>query len=290
MLLQLAVSGSAMGLIYGMIALSFALIYSGAGVVNFATGDFAMVPAIIVAVLLLRAHWGFLPAYVVGIVLWCCGGLVFYRLVYHPLRNRSSYLTVAIATLGVAEFLRNVVQMVFGAEPMAVRSPSGLGVVRVAGVSVGIQNVIIVVVTGTLLVTQYLLFEKTLLGKKMRATAQDREMARLCGINADRMLAFTFGYAAALGAVAGILVSPLFNVSPQMGSWLGLKAFAVSVLGGFGSVPGAIIGGLVVGLLEIFGAAFVSGGYKDAFAFILMIAILLVRPQGLFGEQTAERA
>ncbi len=290
MVMQLLVSGLAMGLIYGLTALSFALIYSGAGVVNFATGEFAMVPAVIVAVLLADAHWGFLPAYVAGVAISLFGGLVFYRLVYHPLRERKSYLMVAIATLGVSEFLKNLVQIVFGAEPTPVPSPSRLGVVRVGGVSVGIQTILIVLVTTILLLLQYLLFEKTLLGKKMRATAQDREMARLCGVNASAMLAFTFAYAAGLGAIAGILLSPLFYAGPHMGSWLGMKAFSVSVLGGFGSVPGAIVGGLIVGLLEVLGAAYISGGYKDAFAFILMILILLIRPRGLFGEHVAERA
>jgi branched-chain amino acid transport system permease protein len=137
---------------------------------------------------------------------------------------------------------------------------------------------------------QYLFFERTLLGKKMQATSQDKEMASLLGIPVARMIMLTFMYSSALGGLAGILVAPILFVSVGMGSSIALKAFAASIVGGFGNVTGAIIGGLALGVVETFGAAYISVPYKDAFAFIVLVIFLLFRPQGLFGEKVAEKA
>ena len=137
---------------------------------------------------------------------------------------------------------------------------------------------------------QYLFFERTLLGKKMQATSQDKEMASLLGISVSTMIMLTFIYSSALGGLAGILVAPIFFVSVGMGSSIALKAFAASIIGGFGDATGAIVGGLALGVVETFGAAYISVPYKDAFAFIVLVVFLLFRPQGLFGEKVAEKA
>jgi branched-chain amino acid transport system permease protein len=141
-----------------------------------------------------------------------------------------------------------------------------------------------------MVIFQYLFFERTLLGKKMQATSQDKEMASLLGIPVGTMIMLTFIYSAALGGLAGILVAPILFVSVGMGSSIALKAFAASIIGGFGNVTGAIVGGLALGVVETFGAAYISVPYKDAFAFIVLVAFLLFRPQGLFGEKVAEKA
>jgi branched-chain amino acid transport system permease protein len=140
------------------------------------------------------------------------------------------------------------------------------------------------------LVLQYLFFEKTSLGKKMQATAQDKEMARLLGVRVAVMIVITFVYSSMLGAAAGILIGPIFYVSKEMGAMLGLKAFCSTIVGGFGSVPGAILGGLFLGVIEVFCSYYISSAYRDAFAFIILILVLLFRPQGFFGEKIAEKA
>ncbi len=141
-----------------------------------------------------------------------------------------------------------------------------------------------------LVVLQYLVFEKTMLGKRLQATSQDKEMASLLGIPVARMVLITFAYSAALGGFAGVLLAPILFVSVGMGALISLKAFAANIIGGFGSIPGAIAGGVALGMVETFGAAFISVPYKDAIAFGVLLLFLLIRPQGLFGERVAEKA
>jgi branched-chain amino acid transport system permease protein len=152
------------------------------------------------------------------------------------------------------------------------------------------QDLLILGVTAVLIAFQFYLFERTTLGKQMRATAQDRATARLIGIRVGRIVAITFVYSAVLGAISGLLVAPLFTVTKEMGALIALKAFAASIVGGFGSIPGAIIGGLTIGVIETFGGFYVSSSYTDAIAFVILISVLLIRPQGIFGERVAEKA
>ena len=157
------------------------------------------------------------------------------------------------------------------------------------GVASGIILLIIAVTLG-LVAFQYWLFERTLLGKKLQATSQDKEMAALLGIPVAAMIMITFVYSAVLGGIAGILVAPVLFVSIQMGSTIALKAFAATIIGGFGDVAGAILGGFAIGIIETFGAAYISVPFKDAFAFLVLILFLALRPQGIFGERVAEKA
>jgi branched-chain amino acid transport system permease protein len=167
--------------------------------------------------------------------------------------------------------------------------------IAVPGFSIGevffdTQYVVILVVTIVMVALQYIFFERTLIGKKMQATSQDKEMASLLGIPVALMIMITFMYSALLGGLAGVLVAPVLFVTVGMGSSIALKAFAASIIGGFGDVTGAIIGGLALGVIETFGAAYVSVPYKDAFAFLVLFVFLLLRPQGIFGERIAEKA
>jgi branched-chain amino acid transport system permease protein len=162
--------------------------------------------------------------------------------------------------------------------------------VQIGPVYLDNQYLLIMGVTLLLVAFNFWFFEYTLLGKKLQATSQDKEMAALLGIPVARMIMLTFVYSALLGGVAGILVAPILFVSIQMGSAIALKAFAATIIGGFGDVRGAIIGGLALGVIETFGAAYVSVPYKDGFAFLVLVAFLIFRPQGLFGERVAEKA
>lgn len=287
-IVQLGIAGLAMGMIYALVALGFVLIFNSVNVVNFAQGDFAMLPAFVLSFFFTSLGLNIYLAAACTIVFAVVFGLAFNQLVYHPLRNRS-FVPVIIATIGVSVFLQNISLAVFGADPRGV-PPFAEGTASIFGTTVNAQYLVIIAATAALLVGQYLVFERTSLGKKLQATAQNRDMARLLGINTNLMVALTFAYSAVLGAVAGILVSPLFGVTTTLGTIIALKAFAATVIGGFGSVPGAVLGALFLGLIEIFGARYVSADYKDAFAFVILILVLLLRPQGFFGEKVAQKA
>jgi branched-chain amino acid transport system permease protein len=287
--LQMVAAGLAMGSIYALVALGFVLIFNAVNVVNFAQGEFAMVPAFVAVWLMSSLKLSFPMTCVVTVAFMGIFGIIFQRIAYYPLRNRS-FLPVVISTIGVSIFLKNGAQLIFGAEPFPMPRPTSATALDIFGVFVDPQYIIIIVCTLALLGLQYFFFEKTKLGKMMQATAQDKKMARLLGIRVATMIAITFAYSSILGAAAGILVGPIFFVTKDMGAMIGLKAFCSTIVGGFGSVPGAILGGLFLGVIEVFAAYYVSTAYRDAFAFIILILVLLLRPQGFFGEKIAEKA
>lgn len=297
--LQLVVSGLAMGCIYALVALGFILIYNAVGVVNFAQGDFVMFPSFVALSFVLPSitvfgtivHWK-LPTvlvYVIVLVLMAAFGLLFNRIAYYPLRDRG-WLPVVISTIGVSIFLRNLAQLTWGSTPQVFPSLFRVDSLSIGNVHLRPQDLLILAVAAGLILFQYTLFERTSLGKQMRATAQDRATAQLLGIRVDRIVAITFVYSVLLGAVAGLLVSPIFTVTKEMGGLIALKAFAASIVGGFGSIPGAIIGGLLIGVVEALGGFYISPAYTDAIAFVILIGVLLVRPSGLFGERVSEKA
>ena len=297
--LQLIVSGLAMGAIYALVALGFILIYNAVGVVNFAQGDFVMFPSYIAVSFILPSvivfgsvmHWQ-LPiiiVYLLVLVLMAGFGLLFNRIAYYPLRDRG-WLPVVISTIGVSIFLRNLAQIVWGSQPIVFPSLFSVQTLTVANLHFRAQDLLILGVAGVLIAFQYVLFERTTLGKQMRATAQDRATAQLLGIRVDRIVAITFIYSVLLGAIAGLLVSPIFTVTKEMGGLISLKAFAASIVGGFGSIPGAILGGLLIGVVENLGGYYISSDYKDAIAFVILIGVLLLRPSGFFGERVSEKA
>jgi branched-chain amino acid transport system permease protein len=297
--LQLLVSGLAFGSIYALVALGFVLIYNAVGVVNFAQGEFVMFPAYVAVTFMLPAvtvfgavvHWQ-LPivgVYLLVLVLMIAFGLLFNRIAYYPLRDRG-WMPVVISTIGVSIFLRNAAQLIWGSQPIVMPSLFAVDTISVGPLHISPQDLLIIGVTAVLIAFQFFLFERTTLGKQMRATAQDRATARLVGVRVGRIVAITFVYSALLGTISGLLVAPLFTVTKEMGALIALKAFAASIVGGFGSIPGAIIGGLAIGVIETFGGFYISSAYVDAIAFIILISVLLVRPQGLFGERVAEKA
>jgi len=197
---------------------------------------------------------------------------------------------VVISTIGASILLQNGVLAAYGPHPQSLPAMLPFPGINIAGVFLDSQYLLILVVTLALVALQYLFFERTMLGKKLQATSQDKEMAALLGIPVALMIGITFAYSAVLGGLAGILVAPLLFVSINMGSTIALKAFAASIIGGFGDVTGAIVGGLALGVVETFGAAYISVPYKDGFAFLVLFLFLMVRPQGVFGEKVAEKA
>lgn len=287
--LQLLFSGLAIGSIYALVALGFVLIYRATNVVNFAQGDFAMLGAFAMVVTVVDLG---LP-YGLGIVIALLGMLVFGALfnlgVYYPLRNRS-FLPVIISTIGASILLENGVLAAYGPHPKNLKGMFSIKGFDIGPVFLDSQYLLILAVTAVMVWLEYLFFERTLLGKKMQATSQDKEMASLLGIPIALMIMLTFVNSAMLGGLAGILVAPVIFVSVGMGSNIALKAFAASIIGGFGDVRGAIGGGFALGIVETFGAAYISVPYKDAFGFLVLFVFLLFRPQGIFGERIAEKA
>ena len=287
-MIQLLLNGLAMGAIYALVALGFVVIVNAVNVVNFAQGENVMLGAYVAAWLTLTLHLPLLSAYIISVALLAVYGYVFQKAAYYPLRKKP-FITVVVSTIGVSVFLKNVARIIWGPQPIYFPGLFGEKTVNVGGVFVDPQNLLILAVTAGLVIFQYLFFGKTRLGRKMQATAQDQEAASLMGVKVSRMITLTFIYSSALAAAAGVMLAPIFFVSADMGGSLGLKAFSASIIGGFGSAPGAIIGGLFLGVLEIFCATYISSLYKDVFAFVVLILILVFMPRGLFGEKISTK-
>jgi branched-chain amino acid transport system permease protein len=285
---QLLVNGLALGSIYALVALGLLLIFNTVQIVNFAQGQLLMIGAFVgisAAVqheLPITAAWG-LTAIAMAIF-----GIVFMAIVYYPLRGKQPFL-VMLTTIAMGIVLENLALIIWGPLPVSLPSPAHGAPLRFAGVVISMHQVFIFASVATILVAQYLLLGKTRFGIMMQATAQDLQMARLVGIRVNRTIAVAFALSAVLSGIAGLLVAPIFLAEPTMGGSLGLKGFVVSVIGGFGNLPGAVIGGLLLGVIETLGARYISSNFRDAYAFIIMIAFLVVWPRGLFGEKSSER-
>jgi len=289
LVLQLLFTGIGIGSVYALVALGFVLIFRATNVVNFAQGEFSMMAAFIMVMLFAKVGLPYWLAFLAAVVAMALLGGLFNLAVYYPLRHRT-YLPVVISTIGASILIANSVLALHGPEPEVISGWFETPGFLVGQVYLDSQYLLIIVVTALLVALQYWFFEHTLLGKKLQATSQDKEMASLLGIPVATMIMITFAYSAVIGGIAGILVAPVLFVSIHMGATIALKAFAATIIGGFGDVTGAIIGGLALGVIETFGAAYVSVPYKDGFAFLVLIAFLVFRPQGIFGERVAEKA
>jgi branched-chain amino acid transport system permease protein len=287
--LQLLFTGLGVGSVYALVALGFVLIFRATNVVNFAQGEFSMVGAFLMVVFAVDLNWPYWLSFLVALAGMALLGALFNLGVYYPLRNRS-FLPVIIATIGASIFLSNGVLALYGPQPQVLPGWFETQGIQLGPVFLDSQYLLIMAATAVLVIFNYWLFEHTLIGKKLQATSQDKEMASLLGVPVATMIMFTFVYSALLGGIAGILVAPILFVSIQMGSTIALKAFAATIIGGFGDVAGAIVGGLALGVIETFGAAYISVPYKDGFAFLVLIAFLIFLPQGLFGERVSEKA
>jgi branched-chain amino acid transport system permease protein len=288
-LLQLLFNGLGIGAIYALVSLGFVLLIRAASVVNFGQGEFAMLGAYALVVLTVVLGINYYLAILIAIVVMAGFGVLFAGATYWPLRNRGG-IPVIISTIGASIFLENMVLVLYGPAAVQIDGLFDAPGIQVGPVFMDSQYLSILVVTALLVALQYLIFEKTILGKKLQATSQDKEMASLLGIPVAAMILITFAYSSAIGGIAGILVAPILFVSTQMAGLIALKSFAANIIGGYGSIPGAILGGLALGVVETLGAAYVSVPYKDAFAFMMLLLFLMVRPQGLFGERIAEKA
>jgi branched-chain amino acid transport system permease protein len=239
--LQLLFTGIGIGSIYALVALGFALIYRATNVVNFAQGDFAMLGAFAMVVLAIDLELPYWLSILITLALLVGFGALFNLAVYYPLRNRG-FLPVIISTIGASILLENGVLAAYGPRPQSLDSMFAVPGFSIGDVFFDSQYIVILVVSMVMVALQYVFFERTLIGKKMQATSQDKEMASLLGIPVMLMIMLTFMYSAMLGGLAGILVAPVLFVTVGMGSSIALKAFAACIIGGFGDVAGAIVG------------------------------------------------
>lgn len=271
--------GIQLGSQYVMVALGLTLIFGILDISHFAHGHLYMLGAYFLYVLMVLAkvnYWLALPLCMVALAL---GGIVVERLVYRPLRNQP-HINTFIAAIGLILFLETMVRAI---QPKALSVPKPIDrVFSAGGVSMEAQRLIVIVGAALLVVLLHLFIKRTRLGTAIEAVAQNREGAALVGINVNRISLLTFAIATALAAAAAVLMAPLAFIAPEMGGVLILKAFVIMVLGGLGSMQGAIVGGYILGILEAMAIAYFSSTYKDVFAFAVLILILAVRPTGLF--------
>lgn len=286
--IQLLMNGLAIGSVYALAAIGFVIVYSATGVVNFAAGQFVMFGTFAGVAMLINAQLPWPFAYGAALAVMALFGLLFFLVVYLPLRG-SSLVTIIIGTVAISITMQNAALLTFGSWPFRLSSPVEGKTVALGGAIISMHALTVVGVAAIMVGGLWLLFNKTAVGIGMRAVAQDIVAARLMGLKVNRLLALSWVLAAVLAGVAGLMLGPMWFADVSMGDPIALKAFAATIIGGFGSLPGAIVGGLFVGLSEVLGASYISSAYKDLLSFGIMIAFLLVRPQGVFGEKIQDR-
>ena len=289
--LSYLINGISLGSVYAIIALGYTMVYGIAKMLNFAHGDVIMVGAYIS--FCVTQYLG-LPAVlsVVGAMIVCTLlGIVIERLAYKPLRSAPK-LAVLITAIGVSYFLQNSALLIWGANPKSFNSAINLGSIRLFDGQLLISDEAIVTVLACVLimVALTLFTSRTKMGKAMRAVSEDKGAAQLMGVDVNQTISVTFAIGSALAAIAGVLLCSAYPVlQPTTGSMPGIKAFTAAVFGGIGSIPGAMLGGILLGLIEIFGKAYISTELGDAIVFLILIIMLLVKPTGLLGKKVNEK-
>ena len=280
--LQQVFNGMTLGSIYGLVALGLTLVYGILHIPNFAHGALYMVGAFMSYFFMVDLGVHYWVAMAGSAVVVAVLGVVCERLVFHRLRNAPP-IHDKIAAIGILLFLEALVHMVWGSDFRRMSTPFG-GVVNLDGVFLREQGILIIASTVVLVVALNLFLRKTMVGATIIAMAQNREGAFLVGIDANRVAMMTFAISGILAAVAATLYAPMNLVYPAMGHLVIMKAFVIIILGGMGSIPGAIVGGMIIGFAEAFGGYYISDAYKDVIAFALLVVILSIRPHGLFAK------
>jgi branched-chain amino acid transport system permease protein len=288
-LIQLVVNGIALGAAYALVALGFVLVLNATSAVNFAQGDLVMAGGFVAVALAERLPWPGILLLPLVLALMAILGLLFSLVAYFPLKSRPP-VAVFISTIALGIIFQNTANVLFGAEPRGAPPLFHGGHLRVGDLIVGKQALAIVVVAALLIAGQHCLFARTQLGRRLRATAQDRQMAQALGIPVNRMIALTFALASALAGAAGLLLAHQFFVTPTQGNELIVSAYIAVVIGGWGSIAGAVAGALLIALFEVIVSAYVSYTAATALLYAALLGILFFRPQGFFGEVIQRRA
>jgi branched-chain amino acid transport system permease protein len=286
-LMQFLMSGVTVGAVYALVALGFTIIYNASDVVNFAQGEFVMLGGM----LTVMGYASGLPlpvAALVAIAITAAAGVALNKLAIEPARG-APVVSLIIITIGASIFIRGVSQIVFGKQLHRFPSFSGDAPIPVLGATILPQGLWVIAGGLAVFFGLWLFFTRTLTGRAVLATANNRMAAQLVGINTRYVMSLSFALSAAIGALAGVLVTPITLVSYDIGISLALKGFAAAMLGGMGNPKGALAGGLLLGLMEALTAGYISSQYKDAAAFVVILGVLFFMPQGLFGTKTTER-
>jgi branched-chain amino acid transport system permease protein len=279
---QLLVAGIGTGSIYALIALGFDVVFKSTGAMNFAQGEWVVMGGMISA-LLFTAFSNIGLACLGAVLIVTIVGILSERLVIWPLR-RPTTLLITLISIGLAICSRSVVMLVLGKKPVGYPGFSQTSTLTWGGVSVQTQTLWIVGLTAAFLLGTHLFFERSIMGKALRAAAADRDAAAIVGVRVETTVMLSFAIAAFAGALAGAIITPLTLSSYDQGAMFGFKGFSAAMLGGIGSLPGAVVGGLALGLLEAFGSFYISSDFKDAIAFAVLLLILFVRPSGFLGR------
>ncbi|SDF56081.1 branched-chain amino acid ABC transporter permease [Sporolituus thermophilus] len=287
-LVQQIVNGLVLGSTYALIALGLTMIYGILGIVNWAHGELYMLGAFIGFYLVVSLKLPFIIGLMGAMGIMALFGLMMERLVFRPLRDAHE-MNMIIGTLGISIFLMNAAIVIFSPNPLRFPTEFSNTYLSFLGISITLQRLLVFFITIGLIIVFNYIIQKTTIGKAMRACEQNQDAAKLMGININNISLITCAIGAALAAAAGTLVGPIFLVSPQMGLAVISKVFAVVILGGLGNVAGAIWAAFTLGLAESLAAGFLSSYYKDVIAFIILIIVLVFRPQGLFSSHSVEK-
>lgn len=294
--LEQIINGLVLGGIYALIAVGYTMVYGIIQLINFAHGEIFMFGAYIALMLITVFGIPFWIALPLSMVLCAILGVLMDLVAYRPLRN-APRLSALITAIGMSLALQNLARMIWSARPRQFPAEilptvfQGQNAISLpGGAALPYRDVFIILLALILMIALNRLIHLTKIGRAMRACAQNQVAANLMGIKTNRVIAITFAIGSALGAVAGIMVGLSESVTPTMGYYKGVAAFAAAVLGGIGNVTGAMLGGLIIGVAEVFGAGYISSGYRLAIAYVLMIAVIVVRPSGLLGKSTGKRA
>ena len=287
--LQQIVNGLSLGSTYALIALGYTMVYGIIKLINFAHGDIYMLGAYIGFAVITKLGLGFFPALIIAMVLCAIIGILTERIAYKPLRN-SPRIALLITAIGVSFFMEYVMVYFVGANVRAFPDVIPKTQYHLGNVVINLQQIVILCTTIALMVLLQFIVHKTKIGKAMRAVSADRDAAELMGINVNRTISATFAIGSALAGAGGVMVGMFYNsINPLMGMLPGIKAFVAAVFGGIGIIPGAMIGGFGIGLIETLVSGYGSSMYKDAVVFAILILVLIFKPAGLLGKNTREK-
>ncbi len=286
------INGISLGSVYAIIALGYTMVYGIAKMLNFAHGDVIMVGGYAAFTIMMSYGGNPLLAVLVAVVVCTVLGIAIETIAYRPLLEAASPLAVLITAIGVSYLLQNIVLLVFGSNPKSFQSVVKVPDLKLAGGALIISGTTIVTIISCIIIMTVLtlFINKTKPGQAMLAVSEDKGAAQLMGINVNGTIALTFAIGSGLAAIAGVLLCSAYpSLTPYTGSMPGIKAFVAAVFGGIGSVPGAMVGGILLGIIEILGKAYISSQLADAIVFAVLIVVLLVKPTGLFGKQIQEK-
>ena len=285
------INGISLGSIYAIIALGYTMVYGIAKMLNFAHGDVIMIGCYIVFTLMTGLQMNSMASLICAIISCTILGVVIEKIAYKPLR-KASPLAVLITAIGVSYFLQNLALIIFGADTKSFTSVVNMAPIKLADGKLTISGVTIVTVLICIVIVVALMtfIKKTKSGQAMLAVSEDKDAAQLMGVNVNKTISLTFAIGSGLAAIAGVLLCSAYpTLSPYTGSMPGIKAFTAAVFGGIGSIPGAFIGGILLGVIEILGRAYISSQLSDAIVFAVLIIVLLVKPTGILGKPIQEK-